>query len=26
MSLMLESLDKTHPKHGKKLVLRWRKE
>ena len=25
MSLMLESLDKTHPKHGKKLVLRWRK-
>jgi Icc protein len=24
MSLMLESLDKTHPKHGKKLVLRWR--
>ena len=26
MSLMLESLDKTHPKHGKKLVFRWRKE
>ena len=26
MSLMLESLDKTHPKHRKKLVLRWRKE
>jgi 3',5'-cyclic AMP phosphodiesterase CpdA len=26
MSLMLKSLDKTHPKHGKKLVLRWRKE
>ena len=25
MSLMLESLDKTHPKHGKKLVFRWRK-
>ena len=24
MSLMLESLDKTHPKHGKKLVLNWR--
>ena len=24
MSLMLESLDKTHAKHGKKLVLRWR--
>ena len=24
MSLMLESLDKTHPKHGEKLVLRWR--
>ena len=26
MSLMLESLDKTHPKHGEKFVLRWRKE
>ena len=26
MSLMLESLDKTHPKHKEKLVLRWRKE
>jgi len=26
MSLTLESLDKTHPKHGEKLVLRWRKE
>jgi 3',5'-cyclic AMP phosphodiesterase CpdA len=26
MSLMLESLDKTHPKHREKLVLRWRKE
>ena len=26
LSLMLESLDKTHPKHGKKIVLRWRKE
>ena len=24
MSLMLESLDKMHPKHGKKLVLKWR--
>ena len=24
MSLMLESLDKTHPKHGKKLALNWR--
>ena len=26
MRLTLESLDKTHPKHGEKLVLRWRKE
>ena len=26
MSLMLESLDKTHPKHREKFVLRWRKE
>ena len=26
MSLRLESLDKTHPKHREKLVLRWRKE
>ena len=26
MSLRLESLDKTHPKHKEKLVLRWRKE
>ena len=26
MRLRLESLDKTHPKHGEKLVLRWRKE
>ena len=26
MSLRLESLDKTHPKHGEKFVLRWRKE
>lgn len=25
MSLRLESLDKTHPKHREKLVLRWRK-
>jgi len=26
MSLTLESLDKTHPKHREKFVLRWRKE